>query len=157
MIKKLLSLLLSLVFLSGVLPLSPPHLPSEAKVRKATYRKISPKRKIIQKKKHKVRYPKKKAKKKTRRYPKARRRTLRRAYPKLAKFGRISQVLLLEEGFDELEADRITDALKTLGVESVTTKVETNTVKVQFNTSKLSTVRIIQKLRELGYTVKQIQ
>lgn len=108
-------------------------------------RKISPKRKIIRKKIIKKRIIHKKRK--------AKRKTLR---PRLTTPKIISQRYLIEEGLDELEADRIKDSLKIIGVKEVETDVNENTIYVKFNPRKVSAITIIQKLKNLGFTTKRI-
>lgn len=159
--KKLISLLMIFLFLSGLLPASFQNFPAEGKSKKIVhrkiYRKIKLQRKARLKRKLIVAKAKRKLIKKAKRSIKIRRKISRRSlFPKTKKTGIVTQTYSLEEGFDELEADRIADALKTLGADSVSTNVENNTVTVKFKKNKLSSIRIIQKLKQLGYTIKQI-
>lgn len=133
-LKKFLSLLLVLLFTAGVLPLDfGKSNPAEAKVKKA-YRKAKAK---------KVKKAVKKAKKTKRPAQKIR-------------SGIITQIYALEEGVDEAEAGNIIEELKDLGAEDTNVNIDKNLLLVKFNPQKLSAVKIIQRLKELGYTIKRI-
>jgi copper chaperone CopZ len=156
--KKLITLLLLLFFLGGLGAEWSFINSAEGRPRKVAYKKIY--RKKIPKKYQRVKI------KKSKRYSKKKkavRKIHRKPYKKVSKPAKspstpqlISQNYTLEEGFDEIEADRIRDVLLTLGVKEVQTDVDTNSVSVKFDKSKISAVHIIQKLKSLGYTIKRI-
>lgn len=69
----------------------------------------------------------------------------------------ISQNYFLEESPDEIEAEVLAAEVKDLGAGEVNVDSIKNVLHVKYNADKLTAVRIIQKLKDLGYTVKRIQ
>jgi copper chaperone CopZ len=80
----------------------------------------------------------------------------RKAPPKPVKLKLITQSYQLEQKIDDVEAGRIIDALKVLGVVEPYYNPRKNSVRVSYSTKKLSSVVILKKLKQLGYTVKEI-
>ena len=122
-----------------------PQLPSDrcgAEV-KPKIKKVVSKKKIVSKK-----APKKVVRKKIVKRP-------RRVAPKGPQI--ISQNYYLEENPDEIEAENLVVEVKGLGANEAQVNTEKNVLHVKYSDKNLSTVRIIQKLKELGYTVKRIQ
>jgi copper chaperone CopZ len=153
--KKLITFLLLLFFLGGLGAERPFLNSAEGRPKKIVYKKIYRKKVPKKYRRVKIKKPKRYFKKK-KTAKKVRHKVPKRA-AKPAKSRFLTQRYVLEEGFDEVEADRLKDSLATLGVKDVTADVDNNTLTVQFDTRKLSALHIIQKLKSLGYTVKRIQ
>ena len=154
-VKKLFSFLLLLLFLAGIAPLSPlGRSPAEARAKKKVRRIVRRTKKIVRKVKRpvirKVKRPK--AIKK----PVAKKIKDSLQYDLPARTGMVTQKYSLEEGIGDADAGNVVGELKALGVADAAVNAGQNTVTVQFNSSELSSVGIIKKLRELGYTVKRI-
>lgn len=112
----------------------------------AAYMIVKPAEARVKKPVHKKHYLKKKP---ARKVP-------RRAAKLRAPTGLISQRYSIEEGLDEDEADNLAAEMKSLGVKASSVNLEKNTMMVKFDPAKVSAVKILSKLKTLGYTVKRI-
>lgn len=70
--------------------------------------------------------------------------------------GTIVKTFALEEGINDSGAETIISELKSLGVDFVSADVNRRTLQAKFNSQELSTISIIKKLKELGFTVRRI-
>jgi copper chaperone CopZ len=162
--KKLLALLLLCLFLAGLVPFSLVNGdPAEAKAKKKIVRKVKKiKKKVRRIVKKKVRKVKKALKKKVKAkavvkaQKQAAIKTPADSYSLPSRTGTVSQKYTLEEGIGDGESDKVVSELKGLGVTDASVDVDSNTLSVKFNSAELSSIGIIKKLKELGYTVKRI-
>ena len=74
-----------------------------------------------------------------------------------ARTGYIFQTYTLGEEIDSSNASELTAALKGLGVAEVLINSYDHSVQVKFNSLQLSSIEIMQKLKTLGFTVKEIR
>lgn len=151
-VRKTFGVALIVFFLLGLLPLGSGSRPAEALAKKKVVHKA---KKVVRKVKKPVRKAKKKiiVKKKVVRAVKSVR---SEAYQLPARSGTVSQTYALKEKLDEARAGNVVSELKSIGVDEASVNVSKNSVQVKFNTRELSSIGIIQKLKELGYTVRRI-
>ncbi|MBN3033094.1 MAG: hypothetical protein JW873_03265 [Candidatus Saganbacteria bacterium] len=77
------------------------------------------------------------------------------AYYTLPSSGTITQTFAIEEGVGDPEVDALVGAMKSLGALDSYADTSRNTLTVKYNAAKLSSARIIKKLKSLGYTAKR--
>jgi len=155
-LRKTFGVALIVFFLLGLLPLGSGSRPAEALAKKKVVHKA---KKVVRKVKKPVLKAKKKiiVKKKVTRVVKPKKAVARpEAYQLPARSGTVSQTYALKEKLDEARAGNVVSELKSIGVDEASVNVSKNSVQVKFNTRELSSIGIIQKLKELGYTVRRI-
>lgn len=91
----------------------------------------------------------------TKKFYRKKTRRVKRSY-RVSRSAFISQRYSLEEGMDSGGAGTISNELLDLGAENASVDINKNLVDVKFKTSRLSSIAILSKLKELGYTVKRI-
>ncbi len=116
--------------------------PAEAKAKKKVVRRV------------KVRKAKKVSRTVRKKLPRARVVTKKTA-PSPSRSGSVTQSYLLEEGVGGDEAENLISGLKSVGADDVAVDSGTNTITVTFNTSRLTSVGVVRKLKNLGYTAKR--
>jgi len=141
-IKKLFSWLLLLFFLLGIAPFSSGIIrPSEARTKKLL---------------HRAKFKKHHYKTRGKKFYRKAKKIYRRQYRPPVRKGLISQRYFLEEGSNPAENQAVITELNILGITDANIDAEKNTLQIKFNTQKLSSIDVIKKLKELGYTVKRI-
>lgn len=158
MLRKLLSFALLASIILGIPSASPLFTSADARPKKL-YRKTKKIVNKVQGKKAARRIRIKKVARKARKTRAAVKRIARRheEYRLPARTGTIAQNYSLEEGVDEAGADRIVAELKSIGVDDARVNVAKNSLQVKYNTKELSSISVIKKLKELGYTVSRIE
>jgi copper chaperone CopZ len=145
--KRLLGLLLALILVFGITfeivrPVEARAKKVHRKFKHLKYKKPLHKKQIIRKKKVAKKIHKKAAKRSSYRLPNP---------P-----GAVFQTYSIEEGVDESEADNMAAEIKSIGVQEASINIDKNTLSVKFDPAKVSALKIISKLKSLGYTVKRI-
>ncbi len=69
--------------------------------------------------------------------------------------GSVTQSYTIEEGVGGDEVENLISELKSVGADEVAVDSATNTVTVTFHTSRLTSVGIVKKLKNIGYTAKR--